>query len=217
MYHKLSQKLTNRFARWEWTEAEQVGWCVYTVEKYLQSATFFISTGIIVFLMGKVMESIIFVATFMAMRRCMGGWHAKSPLVCLIISAVAIIVCVFGLGTLMEKIPPVPMATMDMAILTIYFIIKPVYVAQLHFTSPQCIIIVVLQNLPQYKNKAYLFKWDSTKFDKIRGGINLKRARPGLPWMGEGLATVRSNVIDFHKAGIQYVSRYKNITKAVLE
>ena len=105
------------------------------------------------------MESIIFVATFMAMRRCMGGWHAKSPLVCLIISAVAIIVCVFGLGTLMEKIPPVPMATMDMAILTIYFIIKPVYVAQMHFTSPQ-FIIIVLQNLPQYKNPRRFFgKW----------------------------------------------------------
>ena len=83
---KISEKLTNKCIEAGLVEDYKKEWCRYIIEKQLLTIAgncIIASAGII---NGYLIETIIFMASFILMRERTGGYHAEHPCTCLAIS-----------------------------------------------------------------------------------------------------------------------------------
>lgn len=97
MFSLLADQITARLCTANIIEAEDADLYCYGFYILLTSAYHFIITAILGLLYGILWESVLFYIFFTALRVYAGGVHAKTEQSCLILTDIAILICVIGI------------------------------------------------------------------------------------------------------------------------
>ncbi|MCD8301336.1 MAG: accessory gene regulator B family protein [Clostridiales bacterium] len=132
----LTQKITEIAICRGWIPEEQHEWCSYTIMKYLETIIFFCFISLISCLFGRWLEMFFFVAASYILRRRIGGWHARSPLRCQVLSIGISCMAVLLLGLLISECVPLSVEYIMALVSSVMLLCaRPVYPAQLHFSD----------------------------------------------------------------------------------
>lgn len=134
MYHKLAKIGANMCLHRQWISKSQLEWCVYALEKWINS----LSTVFFFLLLSvpteKCVQTFAFFLTFFSLRRRLGGWHAKHAWSCQAIGILLMLFVIYLLGPKLEVLDLQFIALMDVLVLLVGFIVTPIYPPQLNFT-----------------------------------------------------------------------------------
>lgn len=113
MMHKIADAVANWLVKTDAISAED-----FALYSYAMYSVMFVSIPLILsivvgILTNMLLESILFIAPFILIRKFSGGFHLKSPTVCLFVSTGIIAVFLFGIRfVLMHEIHSVPLVCM---------------------------------------------------------------------------------------------------------
>lgn len=134
MFHKLAQIGANACLRRRWISLSQLDWCVYALEKWINSLSTFFFFLVLSVLTKKFVQLFVFLSTFLSIRRRLGGWHAKSAWSCQITGILLMLSVTYLIGPQLEILDIQFLFLMDILVLSICFIVSPVYPPQLNFS-----------------------------------------------------------------------------------
>lgn len=135
MYHKLAKFGANMCLHRQWISKSQLEWCVYALEKWINSLSTFFFSLILSVPTGKCVQTFAFFLTFFSLRRRLGGWHAKHAWSCQMTGIILMLFVVYLLGPKLEGLDTRLLAIMDILSLFLCLVATPVYPPQLSFTS----------------------------------------------------------------------------------
>lgn len=104
MFQTTAQKITDRLCRQDIIEDTDKELYVYGFNMLLTVSLNIISTIIIGLLFGMVFESIAFLVAYIPLRSYAGGYHARTPLRCYIISLLLIVLILLTLRLIRESV-----------------------------------------------------------------------------------------------------------------
>lgn len=96
-FAKISHKIGNHLVRSGIVREEDAEIYIYGINQILVSVLNVSSALIIGLILGMLLESIIFMAAYIPLRSFAGGYHAKTPLRCYILSLIMITVVLSGI------------------------------------------------------------------------------------------------------------------------
>lgn len=96
-FETLSHKIGNNLVHSNVIKEEDVEIYIYGINQILVSVLNVSSTLIIGLILGMLLESIIFMAAYIPLRTFAGGYHAKTPTRCYILSLIIIIIVLAGI------------------------------------------------------------------------------------------------------------------------
>lgn len=134
MYHKLAKFGANMCLYRQWISKSQLEWCIYALEKWINSLSTFFFFLILSVPTGKCVQTFAFFLTFFSLRRRLGGWHAKHAWSCQMTGIILMLFVVYLLGPKLEVLDFQFIALMDVLVLLMGFIVTPIYPPQLNFT-----------------------------------------------------------------------------------
>jgi accessory gene regulator protein AgrB len=135
MYHKLALKTANACLNRQWISADQFDWCAYAVEKRINYLAMALIIVFIAILTGKIIEIVAFVVSVTALRRRIGGWHAKRTWSCQFLSVIVLLLVISVIGPNIERLDLRIVIAFDTIILLACCITKPIYPPQLYFSD----------------------------------------------------------------------------------
>lgn len=133
--HRLACQIAAYSANRGWIDNDERAICCYAFERRLLQIVFLLMQVLIYAPTGKIPEAFIYITVVLLFRRRIGGIHASSAWFCQVISTVLVLISVFILGPLVEKLPPKSICVFDTLLILGLFFIKPSYPAQVHFTQ----------------------------------------------------------------------------------
>ena len=92
MVRKISKKVTNRLLSRNAIKDEDYEIYQYGLEQLLTSILDLLTLLVIGLIMGMIWQGIIFVLSFMLLRKYAGGYHASTPLKCYLLTTLIITV-----------------------------------------------------------------------------------------------------------------------------
>ena len=104
MFQTTAQKITDRLCRQDIIEDADKELYAYGFDMLLTVSLNIISTIIIGLLFGMVFESIAFLVAYIPLRSYAGGYHARTPLRCYIISLLLIVLILLTLRLIRESV-----------------------------------------------------------------------------------------------------------------
>lgn len=134
MYHKLAQIGANMCLHRQWISKSQLDWCVYALEKWINSLSSFFFFFLLSVPTGKSVQAFVFFLTFFTLRRRLGGWHAKYAWSCQITGILLMLFVIYLIGPKLEVLDVQFLALMDALVLLVCFVVAPIYPPQLNFT-----------------------------------------------------------------------------------
>lgn len=96
-FETLSHKIGNNLVHSNVIKEEDAEIYIYGINQILVSVLNVSSTLIIGLILGMLLESIIFMAAYIPLRTFAGGYHAKTPTRCYILSLIIIIIVLIGI------------------------------------------------------------------------------------------------------------------------
>lgn len=93
MIHQLSRRLAYFFYKKNMVSREMLAVSAYGYELLIAETISWIITVLIALLSGRFWESLVYMAVFLILRQCAGGYHATSHFRCIIISTAVYVVC----------------------------------------------------------------------------------------------------------------------------
>ena len=91
MFKKLASDITDLMEETNSIKCEDKAIYTYGIQQGLMILLNFLTTMILGCLFGKILQSIIFTALYMPLRRFAGGFHAKTPMRCYIYSTLMVV------------------------------------------------------------------------------------------------------------------------------
>lgn len=131
--HALAIKITDASIERKWIKPDDAPWCTYAIENKLMSAVVLISIFILALLLRAFLQAVIFICIFSGLRHRMGGWHAPYAWICIIASLCMVLAVILFAGPFVMQFPISAVWRIDIIVLTIALITKPVYPVQTHF------------------------------------------------------------------------------------
>lgn len=107
--------------------------CIYSVEKRLFTALFFLCLLPLSLLLHVFQQAAVYSLVLYLLRRRFGGWHASKAWACQLLSLLIVFVNTCLLGLLVKQLPIKIVWMIDALILMIALITKPIYPPQVHF------------------------------------------------------------------------------------
>ncbi len=132
----LSQKISSFAIHRGWLQDDQYEWCVYVLMKHMGTALYLMIMIAVSILFRRLAQMLVFVFVTYLLRRRIGGWHAKTPLQCQIMS-----IAITGLSVLVfcpmisRMVPRIAVLFISLIVAGFLFVIHPEYPEQLHFTE----------------------------------------------------------------------------------
>ena len=131
--HSLSVLIAENCHTHGWICENDIPWCAYALEQKLLTVVFFLLLVPIVSILGVLPESVIFSCVFYFFRRRSGGWHAPYVWLCQGCSIALVLISTMIIGPMLTGIPIKFLWEMNLAVMFIAFVRKPVYQHQIHF------------------------------------------------------------------------------------
>lgn len=131
--HNLSLMIAERCFTRGWISEEDRPWCAYALEQKCLTLFFFLLLIPLVSILGVLPEAVIFSFVFYFFRRRCGGWHAPYAWLCQGSSISLVLVSTMIVGPMLMEIPARSIWVMNLPIMLIAFIRKPVYHPEMHF------------------------------------------------------------------------------------
>ncbi len=94
---KLSSKIGNNLVRSNIIKEEDAEFYIYGINQIFVSVLNVSSALIIGLILGVFLESAVFMAAYIPLRSFAGGYHAKTPTRCYILSLIIIVIVLFGI------------------------------------------------------------------------------------------------------------------------
>ena len=135
MLHEYAVKVS-RFLVKKNTRKQRFDLRVYYVELILSQLPFWLFVFIWMKCTDRYVETISLIAPFYLIRRRMGGWHAKTPFSCFLIS-IAIVIAGTYLGQALSSATEPLIITIDGLLLIVLFIVKPEYPPQVDYSKAE--------------------------------------------------------------------------------
>lgn len=132
--HRLACQIAAYSANRGWIDNVECAICCYAFERRLMQVVFLLVQVLIYAPTGKIPEAFIYITVVFLFRRRIGGIHANSAWLCQVISTAVVLISVFFLGPLVEKLPPKSICVFDTLLILGLFFIKPSYPIQVHFS-----------------------------------------------------------------------------------
>lgn len=132
-----AEKLAALCIERQWIETENRCWCVYVFEKWMGILLFFSAVVVWMVLFKRYVETAAFLLSFYLLRRCMGGYHAKSATVCFFASIGLVIFVSLLLGKWLMLLPAWALVVLDCAVITYAIALEPAYPSQLNFSQAE--------------------------------------------------------------------------------
>lgn len=135
MEHRLSCFLTHLFYSKGWIDEIQKEWFTYRIEIISNFTFFLISIFAYSLLFNCLFDVLLFLTPMILLRKYSGGWHAKTPLQCYVISISLVVLVTRILGPYIIQIPVRNIIPLTLTISIALYLEPPTYPAQLHFDS----------------------------------------------------------------------------------
>ena len=137
MTQKFVSSLTSIFLRKGWIRKQDIPYCRYSLEFLFGKVSFFVLLLITCTVLGCHKEAITFSVVLLSFRRRMGGWHAKHPWLCQIISIGLVILSISVLGPQLTKLQPPAIIAINCVTILISFFLPPAFPPQLHLNQEE--------------------------------------------------------------------------------
>lgn len=131
--HKVSICFAEACCSKGWITTEETPWCAYAMERKLITILFFVLLLPVVIILGVVKEATIFSFVMYFLRRRYGGWHAPYLWLCQGISIFLVLIVTLVIGPYLLTLPLQLIWGLDVALMVLAFLQKPVYQPQMHF------------------------------------------------------------------------------------
>ena len=131
--HQLAVTIAKKFKREGWIDDVKLEWCVYVIEKKTQQALFCVLSTVCAVCTNSVAVTFVFLVSFLNLRKRMGGYHAKTPKNCLLLSVMSVIVNIWLSNSVWTKVPKRIIILTAIVVDVILLIYHPKYPLQLHF------------------------------------------------------------------------------------
>lgn len=117
-----------------WVEEHERAWCVYVIEKWAILLIFYIFLFCWMLISGTILEALCFIYSFSVFRRRTGGYHARRPATCIVISILIVAIVTIYLGPLLISCPKWLILIVSSVICMLGLMAKPIYPAQANLT-----------------------------------------------------------------------------------
>ena len=131
--HKVSVYFAEACCSRGWISTDDTPWCAYAMERKLITILFFVLLLPVVLILGVVKETAIFSFVMYFLRRRYGGWHAPYLWLCQGISILLVLIVTLVIGPHFLTLPMQLIWGLDVALMVLAFLQKPVYQPQMHF------------------------------------------------------------------------------------
>ena len=135
MIRKSAVWLSDVFCKRGWIELDSYDWCVYALEKRLGLLLLVVFLSLWMIISRLYIETMAFLVPLYLLRRRIGGWHAKSEVVCFSLSAGSAILSSSLLGRALSVLPPLFLLTLDAITMLFAIFLQPEYPSQLYFSE----------------------------------------------------------------------------------
>lgn len=134
---KFVSSLTSIFLRKGWISEQDIPYCRYSLQFLFGKVSFFVLLFITCAVLDCYKEALFFSIVLLSFRKRMGGWHAKHPWLCQIISIALVIFSVSVLGPQLTKLQPPTIIAINCITILISFFLPPAFPPQLHFNQEE--------------------------------------------------------------------------------
>lgn len=139
MFYHASKELADACIRRKWIKDQDRAWCIYAIEKRIIMIPFWIFIFLWILSTKLYVETVAFLIPFYALRRRMGGWHARNWHVCFIMSVSIVILSVCLFGKLISTFSNLAIIFLNLAVLITAIRMRPVYPPQVFFSTAEII------------------------------------------------------------------------------
>lgn len=131
--HKVSVCFAEACCSRGWITTEDTPWCAYAMERKLITMLFFVLLLPVVLILDVLKEAAIFSFVMYFLRRRYGGWHAPYLWLCQGLSILLVLIVTLVIGPRLLTFPGQSVWGVDVALMALAFLQKPVYQPQMHF------------------------------------------------------------------------------------
>lgn len=140
MLHKISNNITNYLITENYIKSEKQTWCIYLIEKKLIQYTALSITMLIGSIFFSFYECLLFTIFFTTLRKYAGGYHAKSPSVCIISSIFLLLICIY-FSRLLVRCNIIFVLVASIISFTLLFLFAPINHPNMHYSLKEYIAV----------------------------------------------------------------------------
>lgn len=145
--NKIISSLTSRFIGKGWIQEEDIPSFQYTLDIFIGKLLFLILLTVICSVLHCFTEAFILSLVLLTFRSRMGGWHASSRWLCQFVSIGIVILSCCLFGPILEKLPLLVLACLNLSAITTSFFITPAYPPQVHLSQEEIRGNILKKNL----------------------------------------------------------------------
>ena len=133
----IASNLTNYLIEKQYVRPQRREWCIYFIQKKLLNIISFIMFWVVYIHNQLFIESLLFISSFISIRKRTGGLHMRSPYMCILFSSILLYYIPYGVQLLTQFKRLIPLVL----IFSFYIFRKfaPLNHPDIHMTEKECI------------------------------------------------------------------------------